>query len=245
MRPAGQMQWRSDPNFPKLTIGGREIVLHRTIVGLAAPILEQLGRLKDGAGQGNRGSAFRLNVAGAPEMFARRSSRGGLMRFIASDLHVGIYPRQFEELSVAVECMRRGAPVAEPMGAIVEWIAPVLYRGFFLTRAIPGRTLWEFLQADDDPSVRSHVLAQAHAAIDAIHSRGLEHGDLNLHNLLVTQSGENFTVIVLDLDKARLHGGPVPAAAGRANFTRLVRSTHKLDPAGRILDAAALKLLAG
>ena len=30
-------------------------------------------------------------------------------------------------------------------------------------------TLWEFVQTDDDPTVRQHVLEQARAAIDTMH----------------------------------------------------------------------------
>jgi tRNA A-37 threonylcarbamoyl transferase component Bud32 len=131
----------------------------------------------------------------------------------------------------------------EPVGAVVEWIGPVLYRGFFLTRAMSGMTLWQFLETDDDPVVRSHVLGQARAAIETMHTKGLSHADLNLHNLLVTQAGESFTVIILDLDKSRLYDSPLSPAMRRANLARLARSARKLDPAGEYLDAAAFAIL--
>jgi len=133
--------------------------------------------------------------------------------------------------------------VAEPMGAMVEWIGPALYRGFFLTRAVRGMTLWEFVKTDDDPTVRSHVLAQARAAIDTMHAKGLFHADLNLHNLLVTRARDSFTVIIIDLDKSRLFDAPVPPAMRRANAARLMRSARKLDPSGKFLDASALSIL--
>ncbi len=72
---------------------------------------------------------------------------------------------------------------------------------------------------------------------------GLFHADLNLHNLLVTQARESFTVIVIDLDKARLFDAPLSAAMRRANAARLMRSARKLDPSGQFLDAAALSIL--
>jgi serine/threonine-protein kinase RIO1 len=131
------------------------------------------------------------------------------------------------------------------MGAMIEWIGPALYRGFFLTRAVRGMTLWEFLKTDDDPLVRSHVLGQARAAIDTMQNKGLFHADLNLHNLLVTQTRESFTVIIIDLDKARLFDAPLSAAMRRANAARLMRSARKLDPSGQFLDAAALAILQG
>ena len=104
-------------------------------------------------------------------------------------------------------------------------------------------TLWEFLKTDDDPTVRSHVLAQARTAIDTMHAKGLFHADLNLHNLLVTQTNESFTVVIIDLDKSRLFDAPVSSAMRRANAARLLRSARKLDPSRKFLDAAALSIL--
>jgi hypothetical protein len=250
VRPASQIQWRADPNFTRIRIGRRDIVLHRDIAALAPEILRSLGALGSAgeSGAGNRMSAFRVNIAGAPEMFARRSRRGGfigslLQNVYLNDIYLGTNPRPLIELALTVEAMNRGVPVVEPMGAIVEWIGPALYRGFFLTRAMPGMTLWEFLLTDDDPVVRSHVLEQARAAIETMHTKGLSHADLNLHNLLVTQAGESFTVMILDLDKSRLYDSPLSPAMRRANLARLARSARKLDPAGKYLDAAALSIL--
>src|SRR5713101_6876677 len=104
-------------------------------------------------------------------------------------------------------------------------------------------TLWEFVKTDDDQTVRSHVLGQARAAIDLMHDKGLFHADLNLHNLLVTQAQESFTVTIIDLDKSRLFDAPLSSAMRRANAARLMRSARKLDPSGQILDATALSIL--
>jgi 3-deoxy-D-manno-octulosonic acid kinase len=238
------MKWRSDPNFSTFRIGRRELVMHRDIASQAAQIMLKLGELTSavGAGAGNRQSAYRLNLDDGLELFARRSRRGGMIGSILSDVYMGMTPRPLTELAVTIEAMRRGIPVAEPMGAMVEWIGPGLYRGFFLTRAVPGMTLWEFLKTDDDPTVRSHVLDQAHTAIETMHNKGLFHADLNLHNLLVTQVRESFTVIIIDLDKSRLFDAPVSLPMRRANAARLIRSARKLDPSGKILDATALSI---
>ena len=95
-----------------------------------------------------------MDLGDGAELFARRGRRGGLIASILSDVYFGITPRPLTELAVTIEAMRRGIPVAEPMGAMIEWLSPVLYRGFFLTRAVRGMTLWEFVKADDDPTVR-------------------------------------------------------------------------------------------
>lgn len=239
------MNWRSDPNFMTLRIRRRELVIRRDIASQAARIMQKLGELTSAveAGAGNRQSAFRLHLDDGIELFARHGRRGGMIASILSDIYVGMTPRPLTELSMTIEAVRRGIPVAEPMGAMIEWIGPALYRGVFLTRAVPGMTLWEFLKTDDDPTVRDHVLGQARIAIDTMHNKGLFHADLNLHNLLVTQVRENFTVIIIDLDKSRLFDAPLSLAMRRANAVRLVRSARKLDPSAKILDAAALSIL--
>jgi 3-deoxy-D-manno-octulosonic acid kinase len=239
------MKWRLDSNFSAFRIGRRELVIRRDIAAQAAEIVQRLGELASTsqAGAGNRQSAFRLKLAGGLELFARRGRRGGMIGSILSDVYVGVTPRPLNELALTVEAMRRGIPVAEPMGAMIEWIGPALYRGFFLTRAVSGMTLWEFVKTDDDPIVRGHILAQARAAIDAMHDKGLFHADLNLHNILVTQARESFSVIIIDLDKAQLFDAPLPAAMRRANAARLMRSARKLDPSGQFLDASALAIL--
>ena len=245
MRAPSRMKWRSNPEFSTFTVRRRELVIHRDIASKAAQVMQRLGELTSAveAGAGNRQSAYRLDLGDGAELFARRGRRGGLIASILSDVYFGIRPRPLTELAVTVEAMRRGIPVAEPMGAMIEWLSPVLYRGFFLTRAVRGMTLWEFLKTDDDPTVRTHVLGQARAAIETMHEKGLFHADLNLHNLLVTQARDSFSVVVIDLDKSRLLDAPLPSAMRRANAARLIRSARKLDPSGKFLDAAALSIL--
>jgi hypothetical protein len=245
VRPPSKMNLQSDPNFSAFRIGQRELVIHRDIASRAAKIMQKLGELTSTVetGAGNRQSAFRIRLDDGLELFARHGRRGGMIGSILGDVYVGMAPRPLNELAVTVEAMRRGIPVAEAMGAMIEWIGPALYRGFFLTRAVRGMTLWEFVKTDDDPIVRSHVLGQARAAIDAMHQKGLFHADLNLHNLMVTQAQESFTVIIIDLDKSQLFDAPLSASMRRANAARLLRSARKLDPSGRFLDAAAMSIL--
>ena len=64
---------------------------------------------------------------------------------------------------------------------------------------------------------------------------------LNLHNLLVTRRAESFSVVILDLDKARLYHPPLVPSLRRRNFDRLIRSARKLDPKGEFVDAEAIR----
>jgi Lipopolysaccharide kinase (Kdo/WaaP) family len=241
--------------FSRISAGPYQLYLREDLAPFADALATALDRLgaagsvgsgkpgTAGRGAGNRGGGFKLALPGGPELFVRRARRGGAMRLLLDDLYLGLHPRPLDELSVAVEAARRGVPLAEPCGAAVRWVAAGLYRGFFITRAAAGMTLWEFLRTDDDSSVRAHVLQRAREAIEAMLRNGLDHPDLNLDNLFVTPHGESFAVIILDLDKARLNDRPVSGAARRRIAARLRRSARKLDPRGRFIDSAALSIL--
>jgi len=195
------------------------------------------------SGAGNRGSGFPFRLDGGPELFARWGRRGGLVRLITPDIYFGASTRPLRELAVANEARLRGIPIAEPLGTMIEAVAPGFYRSAFIARALTGMTLWEFLRADDEAVVRAHVVELARYAIDTMHYGGLLHADLNLHNLFVTKAGERLIVVILDLDKAHLFSGAVTPARRRVNFARLARSARKLDPDRRYLDAKALAIL--
>jgi hypothetical protein len=241
---------RAARDFSRISAGPYQLYLRADLAPHAAALaiaLRELGAANSTdsgrRGAGNRGGGFRLALPGGPELFVRHSRRGGAMRLLLDDLYFGFRPRPLDELWITAEATRRGVPLAEPMGAAVRWIAPGLYRGFFITRAAAGMTLWEFLRTDDDPSVRAHVLGRAREAIETMLRNGLHHPDLNLENLFVTPHGESFAVIILDLDKARLLDRPLSSQARRRIASRLVRSVRKLDPGGRFLDPAALAIL--
>ena len=231
--------------FSQISSGPYQLYLRADLAPHAAALavaLRELGAA-GAIGAGNRRGGFKLALPGGPELFVRRSRRGGMMRLLLDDLYFGLHPRPLSELLVTAEAARRGVPLAEPMGAVVQWIAPGIYRGFFITRAAAGMTLWEFLRTDDDTSVRVHVLERAREAIETMLREGLHHPDLNLDNIFVTPHGESFAIIILDLDKARLGNRPVSGAARRRIAARLLRSARKLDPGGRFLDSAALSIL--
>jgi hypothetical protein len=231
--------------FSRISVSPYQLYLHNDLIPHAAAVvvrLRQTGNMGATAA-GNRGSGFKLQLTGGPDVFVRRARRGGAIRFLLDDVYLGFRPRPFRELLVATEAAERGVPVAQPLGAVVQWLWPGLYRGFFLTRPVHGMTLWEFACTDDDPDVRAHVLERARAAIEMMLRCGLYHPDLNLHNLFVTPRKESFGVIILDLDKARLFRRALGGSARRRISARLARSARKLDPGGRYFDSAAMGIL--
>ena len=234
------------PDFIKSQVGRRLAYLHRDIAPLAPALLVEIDRtLRSGQkGAGNRESGYPISVVGAPKLFVRRSMRGGMMRFMG-DLYIGFVPRMVHELNVISEARKRGVPVADPMGAIVEKVAPAVYRGAVLTKAIPGMTMWEFAKVETDPRSLSHVVRMARYSVDTMHEHGLIHADLNLHNLYVSMAGDGFSVVLLDFDKAKLLSRAVPSWQRKRNLKRLAESIRKLDPEGRYLDDASLKIMTG
>jgi hypothetical protein len=78
------------------------------------------------------------------------------------------------------------------------------------------------------------------ALVRHMHDAGLEHRDLNLGNLLVRPGtdGAGTEPFVIDLDRARLHSGPLPFRLRQGALRRLERSCVKLlgdaAPPGRI-----------
>ncbi|HEX4209408.1 MAG TPA: lipopolysaccharide kinase InaA family protein [Candidatus Binataceae bacterium] len=236
-------------DFVRLAMGRCLIYLRQDLIAQADAILAAVIHLPTNTaeaesiiGAGNRHSGYPLNLNGY-DFFVRHARRGGLIRFLTSGLYFGLSPRPVHELAVTAEARRRGVPVAEPLGAIVQWVAPALYRGAFLTRMLHGMTLWQFVQTDDDPMVREHVVGLARGAINLAHRQGLFHADLNLHNIFVSTADETFSIILLDLDKARLYKPPLTRVLRSKNLIRLRRSLHKLDPQGRYFSEALVTAL--
>ena len=65
-------------------------------------------------------------------------------------------------------------------------------------------------------------------AVRVMHDAGVEHLDLNFGNLLVREpAGAAPEAFVVDLDRARLHGGALPVGKRRAALLRMERSYLK------------------
>jgi 3-deoxy-D-manno-octulosonic acid kinase len=223
--------------FRVADFGRRRFYLAPEIADHAAAIdsfLTSINRLPQAA-LGNRRSAYPMAIAGLPPMFVRRYLRGGMMRHLSSELYLGQAPRPLHELAVTAAARKRGLPIVEPMGAGVQWVAPGVYRGWFLTRALEGETLWQLLLERRDPETRRAALIESRASIDRLHEGGLYHADLNFHNLFVCAGDPR--VVVLDLDKARLYPGALAARLSQANFRRLSRSARRLEQAGARLTS--------
>ena len=189
---------------------------------------------------GRGGSAIVTAAPGRPRLLVRRYLRGGLPAMFVRDTYLGLQPRPFRELRVMKSLFERGAPVAEPYGAAVQWLFPGCYRGWFATRFIEDScTLWKWLRDQTPPPAeRRAVLEEVGRCIRKVRSLGVWHADLNLHNILIAPTAAQ-RVVLIDFDRAN----EAKDANISAELKRLRRSARKLDPQGKIVtedDLAAL-----
>lgn len=164
---------------------------------------------------------------------------GGVLRRLTRDRFASRPPRPFVELAVTAAARDRGVATVEVLAALVARGAGPWYRGWLVTRELQGaRNLWAALQGGPSGEAKQSMLRRAGRALRLMHLCGLDHGDLNLRNLLVLDRALGPEVYVIDFDKARLFPGPVPAPRARRNLRRLRRSVRKLDPDGVRLGRA-------
>ena len=190
---------------------------------------------------GGRGGVLRVH-AGETPIVIRAYRHGGLTGPLLGSIYMGS-GRGLAEIDALLRLEEKGVPAPRPV--VLEWrplVAGAAWGPGRLrlgTVEIPGAvSLFDFLaRTRAEPAARRRAaLEAAGETIRKMHDAGVEHADLHVGNLLVLPSGE---VAVVDLDRARLHPGPVPPAGRLRNLLRLRRSARKrasdmlLTPAGR------------
>ena len=170
-------------------------------------------------GDGGRGGAWFLDMGEGGDAVLRHYLRGGLVANLSRDAHLwrGIARvRSFAEYRLLRVLRARKLPV--PM-AYAAWYRRegLSYRAAILMQRLPGvRSLAALATAGDAPWVAAGEL------VARFHRQGLDHADLNAHNLLFDEEGRGW---MIDFDRSRLR---IPATAWReANLERLQRSLRK------------------
>lgn len=170
---------------------------------------------------GGRGEAVFCGD-GRHEYVLRHYRRGGLPgRFIRDRyLWTGLEnTRAWREWRLTAELYGRGLPVPRPVAARVER-SGLFYRADLMTLRIPAaRSLAQVLASESLPEPKWRAIGQC---LRRFHDNGLDHADLNAHNILL--SGE--AVYLIDFDRCRLRA---PGAWQQANLARLLRSLRKLQ----------------
>jgi 3-deoxy-D-manno-octulosonic acid kinase len=172
----------------------------------------------------------------------RHYRRGGLIAHLSDDLYVWTgadRTRSFREWRLLRQLRAWGLPVPTPVAARYQR-AGLCYRADLLTAELPvRRTLTQALQQAPLPVETWRAIGQC---VGSLHARGVQHADLNAHNLLVGTAGD---IYVLDFDRGRIR----PRGAWeRAVLARLRRSLLKVTadlPVDRFADVHWRALLTG
>jgi 3-deoxy-D-manno-octulosonic acid kinase len=197
---------------------------------------DELVRVPEG-----RGSAWFIGAAAKPWVL-RHYRRGGFIAKVSIDGYVWAGEervRAFAEWRLLLHLSRLGLPVPKPVAAGYRRRG-LMYRCDLITRRIA------------DTQTLSAILAQSALAEDSwqaigaviarLHRAGVDHADLNAHNILLDANG---AVSVIDFDRGRLRA----AGAWHAqNLRRLHRSLVKVTgpgPADRFQPSAWEALLRG
>jgi len=105
MNAAGHLRSRAGAarGFSRISVAPYQLYLHNELIPHAAALVVRLRETSNAGATaaGNRGSGFRLQFSGGPEIFVRRARRGGAIRFLLDDVYLGLRPRPFRELLIA------------------------------------------------------------------------------------------------------------------------------------------------
>jgi 3-deoxy-D-manno-octulosonic acid kinase len=190
---------------------------------------------------GGRGSAW---FVGPPseQWVLRHYRRGGFVANLSNDRYVWAGEgrvRSFVEWRLLEHLVKRGLPVPKPVAARYQRAA-LSYRCDLITQRIADtRSVSAVLKTGALPETTWHAIG---AVIARLHRAGVDHADLNAHNILLDS---NSSISIIDFDRGRLRE---PGAWSRRNLERLQRSLVKISaalPPERFSATAWACLLAG
>lgn len=187
------------------------------------------GRLREAAG--GRGGVGFLDTPVGPCVL-RHYRRGGWMAPLLGDRYVWngrTRSRGFAEFALLAELVRQGLPVPVPVAARYRRRGPY-YTADLVTRTIEdAQTLTQVISAQRLDAVLAERVG---ALVARFHGAGIDHADLNAHNILI--AGDGLWLVDFDRGEIRVTG----TAWKLANLARLKRSLLKVGACDH--DEAAL-----
>ncbi|UHQ24747.1 3-deoxy-D-manno-octulosonic acid kinase [Lysobacter sp. 5GHs7-4] len=178
---------------------------------------------------GGRGGAWFVDAPFGPTVL-RRYLRGGLVARFNRDRYWwrgANETRSFAEFRLTRSVAEKGLPVPRPIAAYYRRDGLYYYAAILLERLNDVRSLADRAAVAGDGA----PWEEAGRLIARCHRVGLDHADLNAHNLLFDPTGRGW---VIDLDRGHLH---IPATGWRErNLARLKRSLLKLRGARSVED---------
>lgn len=184
---------------------------------------------------GGRGATVFTRLDGFP-VALRHYRRGGILGERLGDRYLRTplaWTRPWREAHLLAALHNEGLPVPAPLAARVVFDG-VWYRGELIThRLADTQTLAQRMTRGALPASLWHAIG---ATIARLHHRGIDHADLNAHNILIAdgwQASDDAPagIWIIDLDRARVRT-PKPQWQ-RRNLQRLERSCLKLATLAR------------
>ena len=181
-----------------------------------------------------RGRVIEVPGSEGETLILKKNRRGGLYGRFMGDLHATDY-EAVSDLFLSETAWKKGVPVALVAFVMAAPAGPgrlaKRWRGYCATIKVEGaRSLMDLLSGPPDPHRRRSALSAAGRCIQRAHDRGFFHGDLNLGNILIVESGQGeFGGWLIDLPGS-LIGGSLRSAPRQKNLMRLYRSAEKWLP---------------
>lgn len=158
----------------------------------------------------------------------RHYYRGGLVSKILNDefLYTGLNKtRSIAEFTMLHKMVDLGLPVPNPIAAMVTKVAGLWCRNDILIEKIANaKDGFHWLLAED---LSDDVWQNIGATIKRFHQARVCHSDLNIHNIMIDNSGK---VFLIDFDRCEFREPEFNAPAifwQQANLNRLLRSLRK------------------
>lgn len=175
-----------------------------------------------------RGAVPSVALRRDAHVILRRYQHGGLFGGVTGSLYLGP-SRALDELHVTARAEALGAPVPHVLCLALWPAAGPLWSALIGTREERNaRDLLDALLGASDAGARRALLREVGAAVRRLHDAGVDHRDLQLHNILVVEEAGRRRIVVVDLDRAVYHprGALAPRLRAR-NLGRLTRSAVK------------------
>jgi 3-deoxy-D-manno-octulosonic acid kinase len=183
------------------------------------------GKLRDQA-RGGRGSVVFVDTP-AGVCALRHYQRGGMVAPILGDRYLWTgreRTRGFAEFRLLAALQRRGLQVPGPVAARYQRQG-LYYTADLLTRRIEHtRTLAEIVATGE---LDAELAGRVGSSVARFHAQGVDHADLNAHNVLIGPNG----LWLVDFDRGRIRA--LQGKWGEANLRRLRRSLLKLGACER------------
>jgi 3-deoxy-D-manno-octulosonic acid kinase len=170
---------------------------------------------------GGRGAAWFVGSSG--HWVLRHYRRGGFVARISRDLYWWngeAAVRSFAEWRLLELLSSRGLPVPRPVAASYRRYG-LGYRCDLITQRLSNtHSLTQVLKS---AALQEESWARVAAVIAQLHRNGVDHADLNAHNILLDDEGR---VSVIDFDRSRVR---TPGSWQQGNLQRLHRSLLKVS----------------